>query len=63
MLLRNSFTLLEWWYITGGSGNFAPSKLEIFATNDSQLPDASNFTKDSMLDVWVFEFLNSYLGV
>ena len=35
--------------IRGGSKNFAPSKLEIFVTNDSWLPDTSNITKSSML--------------
>ena len=29
----------------GGSWIFAPSKLEIFKTNGSQLPDASNYQK------------------
>ena len=28
--------------VRGGSRIFAPSKLEIFATNDSRLPDASD---------------------
>ena len=47
-------------YLSGnircGSRNIAPSKLGIFATNDSRLPDASDVTKDSMLDARVFEF-------
>ena len=38
------------------SRNFAPSKLEIFATNGSWLPDGSSVTKGSMLDVSAFEF-------
>ena len=42
--------------ITGGSRNFAPSKLEIFATNDSRLPYVSDTFKEFMLDVKVFEF-------
>ena len=42
--------------IRGGCMNFAPPKLEIFATNDSRLPDASYVTKGSMLDVRVFSF-------
>ena len=47
-------------YLNGNIGdesrNFAPSKLEIFVTNDSWLPDGSNVTKGSMLDVSAFEF-------
>ena len=31
--------------IRGGSRNFVSSKLEIFAVNDSQLPDASDWHK------------------
>ena len=42
--------------IRGGSRNFSPAKLEIFVTNDSRLPDASDVTKNSMLNVRVFEF-------
>ena len=46
--------------IRGRSRNLAPSKLEIFATNDSQIPDASNVTKGSMLEFLSFK-LRKYL--
>ena len=36
--------------IRGGSRSFASSKMEIFATDDLQLPDASDVTKGSMLN-------------
>ena len=39
-----------------GSRIFAPSKLEIFVTNDSRLPDAGDVTKGSIADVTIFGF-------
>ena len=57
---RRSFTLFEFTLngnVRGGSRAFTPSRLEIFAPNDSQLPDASDFvTKGFMADVRNFEF-------
>ena len=40
----------------GGSRLFAPSKLEIFVLNDSQLPDARDCQKGVMTDVRIFYF-------
>ena len=47
--------------ITGGSKNFAPSKLEIFAANNLWPPYDSDTTNDFMLDVRVFEFQPSWI--
>ena len=52
--------------IRGGSRNFVSPKLEIFAINDSQLPDASDCHKGlrvRCLGFWVSNFLKSYLEV
>ena len=57
---RRSFTLFEFMLndnVRGGSRVFTPSRLEIFAPNASQLPDASDFVaKGFMADVRIFEF-------
>ena len=49
--------------IRGGSRNFASSKLEFFAINDSRLSHASDCHEGSKLDVRVFEFQPSLIAI
>ena len=49
--------------VRGGSRIFSPSKLEIFATNDSRLPDASDCHRGlhgRCYNFWVSTFIESY---